>query len=103
MRIYYMAVTDRRVIFMVPSFLSGRPRGLGHADPRRAVAVSDVRRKGIWSRALYRRPDGTNLRLNFHRVWSKEMDGVLRALGGGPKPEPGSGPMIPPPPQPANP
>jgi hypothetical protein len=100
MRMYYLAVTNRRVIFMVPSFWSGRPRGLGHADPKGEVAVSDVRRKGVWSRATYRRPDGTALRLNFHRAWSTEMESVLRALGaGGPRHERGSGPRIPPPPQ----
>jgi hypothetical protein len=90
-RIYYLVVTDRRVVFMQGSFWSGRPKGLGHADARASVSVSDVRRRRIWSRLQYRRPDGTSLRLNFHRIWAREMDGVVQAL---------TAPSIPPPPAP---
>src|SRR6266487_850420 len=79
-RPYYVAVTDRRVIFMRPGLWSARQIRLGHADPRSAVSISDVRRGRIWNRFQYRRPDGTTVRVNIHRIWAPEMEGIVRAL-----------------------
>src|SRR5437016_12777198 len=42
MRIYFMAVTDRRVLFMVGTAWTGRPKGLALADPRAGVSISHV-------------------------------------------------------------
>ena len=63
--------------------LSGRPKGLAFADPKSEVAVRDVKLAGLWSSLRYRRPDGKELRLNFHRFWRDEMQALVQALGSG--------------------
>ena len=42
MRYYYVALTDRRLIFMNASFSTSRPSGLAWADPRDSVTISDL-------------------------------------------------------------
>lgn len=83
MRYYYILVTDRRVVFMKASLLSGRPKGLAFADPKSGVSVRDVKVAGVWSKLRYGRPDGKEMRLNFHRFWRDEMQAVVQALGSG--------------------
>jgi hypothetical protein len=42
MRYYYVALTDRRLIFMNASFWTSRPRGLAWSDPRDSIRISDL-------------------------------------------------------------
>jgi hypothetical protein len=88
MRYYFVLVTDRRVVFMKASLLSGRPKGLAFADSRDQVSIIDVKFAGLWSSLRYRRPDGKELRLNFHRFWRDEMRALVQVLA----------PDLPPPP-----
>ena len=82
MRIYFMVVTDRRVLFMVGTVWTGRPKGLAFADPRSGVLISDVTPARMWSHLLYQRPEGKAVRLNFHRMWREEFQGIVQALEG---------------------
>jgi len=80
-RYYFIVVTDRRVLFMKASMMTGRPRGLAWADPRGAVEVSDVNlTNAVRSRLRYHRPDGKDIRLNVHRFWRNDGQAVVDAL-----------------------
>ncbi len=82
MRYYFMAVTDRRVVFLKASMMTVRPKGLAWADPRSAVAISDVNATAsVWGHLRYTRADGKTIRLNFQRFWRDEMQQVVAALG----------------------
>ena len=77
----YFAVTNRRVVVLSLSRWSYRVKGVWFSD-----ALSDVEAGGnqtgeLWSSFLYRRPDGTSLRVNYHRFWADDMTRVVRALG----------------------
>ena len=87
-RYYYLAVTDRRVIFYAASFWSSRPKALAWADPRGSVSISDVVTDAkLWNRMLFSRPGAEKpLRLNVHAFWREEMKGVVSALTGSPLP-----------------
>lgn len=42
----------------------------------------------LWSSLRYRRPEGKEIRLNFHRIWRDEMQAVVQALGASVPPPP---------------
>lgn len=96
-RPYYVAVTDRRVIFMQASFWTARPKGMAWADPRSVVTIRDVRTDAkLWNSATFSTPSKQKLRMNFHAFWKQEtktLDELLSA-------RPGGGPAQPPPPPP---
>lgn len=80
-RYYFIVVTDRRVLFMKASMMTGRPRGLAWADPRGAVEVSDVNlTNAVWSKFRYHRPDAEDIHLNVHRFWRNDGLAVVNAL-----------------------
>lgn len=89
-RYYYLAVTDRRVIFYAGSFWNSRPKGLAWADPRGSVSISGVVTDAkLWNHMLFSRPGAEKpLRLNVHAWWREEMKGVVAALTGSPPPPP---------------
>jgi hypothetical protein len=96
-RYYFVTVTDRRVLFMKASLMTGRPKGLAWADPRSTVTLEDVTEGKLWSRLFYLRPGVKKLRLNFHRIWRDDMNAVVNALRVPTSPPP---PPQPPPPAP---
>jgi len=79
-RLYFMAVTDRRVVLIKASILRGRPAGIRFIDARSDVQLTRVKVAAIWSRARYRRSDGKQLRLNFHRKWRDELQLIVKEL-----------------------
>jgi hypothetical protein len=85
-RWYFVAVTDRRVLFVKASLLSGRPTRLGWADPRGGATISDVKMTAsLWSHMRYGSPSRPKpLRLNVHRWWQDEGRQVASALGAAP-------------------
>ncbi len=81
MRYYYLAVTDRRVLFMKASLWSARPQGLAFADPRDSVTISDVHTDAkLWNWCKYTGPTKQDLRLNFHAFWRDEMRQLVQIL-----------------------
>ena len=82
MRWYFVAVTDRRVVFMKASYWTGRPSGFAWADPRASVSVSDVNLGAkVWGHFKYTTPTKPSaLRLNVHRWWLEEGNAVVAAL-----------------------
>ena len=81
-RYYYATVTNQRVIFVGTSRWTQRPKGMAFADPRSSAALESVKPSTLWSVIRYRRPDGSVLRLNVHRIWRQEFDAFVQALGG---------------------
>jgi hypothetical protein len=59
---YYVALTDRRLIFMNASFWTSRPKGLAWADPSDSVTISDLQTDNkLWNWERSRaRPSGTS-------------------------------------------
>jgi hypothetical protein len=81
----FVALTDRRVVFLRVSRWGQRPVGLAFADDRGAGGVSSWEPAAVWSVVRYRRPDGSRLKLNVHRMWREEAERFVELLGG---PEP---------------
>lgn len=81
-RYYFVAVTDRRVVFMKSSFWTARPAGLGWADPRSSVTISDVDTDAkLWNHLKYTGPNRKPFRMNFHAWWRDEAKQLVAALG----------------------
>lgn len=95
MRWYYVAVTDRRVIFMKASLLTSRPTGLGWTDPRSSVSLSDVQlTAAVWGHFRYASASKqAPFRLNVHRFWLDQGREIVSVLG-----HTGAPPMPPTPP-----
>ena len=78
MRYYYVALTDRRLIFVNASFWTSRPKGFAWADPRDSITISDLQTDNkLWNWGRISSPTKQNLRLNFHAFWRPE----LKAMG----------------------
>ena len=80
-RYYYVAVTDRRVLFIRTTMVWGiRPKGVEFADPLSPDTIVEYHPGRVWSVIKYRRSDGSALRLNVHRIWRAERDELVSAL-----------------------
>jgi hypothetical protein len=109
MKYYFIAVTDRRVLFAQASLMSARPKGgVAWADPIGAGVVSDVDASAkLWSHFRYQGPGQPKAtRFNVHRVWREDLHQVLAAMQAGPGSQPvppaiPQSPPTPPPPPPA--
>jgi hypothetical protein len=100
MRPYYVAVTDRRVIFMKTSFWTTRPKGIAWSDPRSAVTIIDVRTDAkLWNAVTFSTPSKQKLRMNFHAFWRAETKDLGELLSASPGGRPAT-PQPPPPPPP---
>jgi len=82
----WMAVTDRRVIFVRSAFMTQKPNGFAWADARHAVQIGEVHaeERSGWNWFAYRRPDGEVLRLNFGITWDEEFTAMVEALSSPP-------------------
>jgi heme/copper-type cytochrome/quinol oxidase subunit 2 len=101
-RWYYVALTDRRVLFLKKYPLTSKPsRAVAWADPRTAVSISDVVNNAkVWNRLLYHRPGRAKpVRVNVSAVqWKSEFQILVTNLQAGVVPPAPGGPSIPPPP-----
>lgn len=77
----YIGVTNERVVVLSLARWSTRVKGTWFEDPRDEVSVSEVTQGDPWSSFTYTRPEGTSLRVNFHRFWRRDMAEVLKQLG----------------------
>jgi hypothetical protein len=102
MRYYYLAVTDRRVLFMRASLFSQRPKGLAFAYPVSSVSITATTMARLWSNFRLQPPGGKPIRLNFHKIWRDEMQQVARAIESSPRSPgaPAGAADVPPPPPP---
>ncbi len=84
-RNYFIAVTDRRVLFIKGSVSTGRPQGVAWADPIGSAALSGVDMdNSIWSRFRYRTATGKEMRFNVHRLWRDDGKAVVAAIAARP-------------------
>ena len=87
----YFGVTADRVIVLSLERWSYRVKGVWFDDPRDAVSAGANQVGDPWSSFLYQRPDGTPVRVNYHRFWADEMTKVVEELDGAqaaPDPDP---------------
>jgi len=115
MRYYYVALTDRRLIFLNASFWTSRPKGFAWSDPRDSITISDLQSDNkLWNWGKISSPTKQDLRMNFHAFWRPELkamgdllaDRIVGArlapgAAGDPTPAAGNGPSTPPPPPPS--
>jgi hypothetical protein len=104
MRYYYVALTDRRALFVGASFWTGRPKGLAWADPRDSITISGITTDAkLWNWCKYSSASKQNLRMNFHAFWREETKALGDLLADhivGPRLAPGTAAGDPPPPPP---
>ena len=75
---YYVALTDRRLVFVDASFWTSRPKGFAWADPRDSITISDLQTDNkLWNWGKISSPTKQDLRMNFHAFWRPE----LKAMG----------------------
>lgn len=79
----YFGVTSQRVVVLSLARWSTRVKGTWFEDPKDEVSVSNVQYGDPWSSFTYTRPEGTHIKVNFHRFWRHDMAEVLEALGAG--------------------
>jgi hypothetical protein len=99
MRLFFVAATDRRIVFMRASLWTQRPRGLAFADIRGAGQLTDVVADAkIWNSFKYTRPGETKpVRFNVSNIiWKEEYQQLLNVLSQAP----GVASTPPPPPAP---
>jgi hypothetical protein len=110
MRYYYVALTDRRLIFMSASFWTSRPKGLAWSDPRDSITIGDLQTDNkLWNWGKISSPTKHNLRMNIHAFWRPELKamgdlladrivGPRLAPGAAGDPDSSASPVPPPPP-----
>lgn len=76
-----IALTDRRLIFVRCSKLTGGLREVDHSIPRASVRVIEYKRPGVWGKLVLDVADGEAVRLNVHRIHRDDADGVVQLLG----------------------
>jgi hypothetical protein len=77
---YYVALTNRRVLFVRSSQLSGRPLRLDFSDPREAARMTAGVEGKFWNLVTYE--GSRSVRLRYHQLWREEMAIVMHALKG---------------------
>jgi len=76
----YFGVTPDRVIVLSLERWSYRVKGTWFDDARDVVSSGANQVGDPWSSFLYQRPDGTPVRVNYHRFWAEDMTKVVQAL-----------------------
>lgn len=86
----WMALTDRRALFVRAAFMTQKPKGLAWADARAAVEIAEphLDERSGWDWFVYLRPDADPLRLNVSLVWREELRTIAAELSERPAPPP---------------
>jgi hypothetical protein len=89
-RVYYAAVTDRRVLMVEVSSYVKRPRGLALSDPRQGASLRPLISPSIhryqwsgnfWGAVEYRGPSGQERKLWYDGRFTQEVGRHLLGLG----------------------
>jgi hypothetical protein len=85
-RSYYLALTERHLLFVWMSGTSGRPVGVPIVAPRDQVRITDVRLRlwmsgGMGSMLCYVQGRPGPMTLRFYRLWRPEVEALLAELG----------------------
>ena len=75
---YYVALTNRRVLFVRTSQFTGKPVRVDFADPRESARIDPGTDGTFWSLLYYE--GSRSMKLRYHKVWREEMTIVIRAL-----------------------
>jgi hypothetical protein len=82
MRYNYVALTDRRLIFLNASFWTSRPKGFAWADPRDSITISDLQTDNkLWKLGQGLQPDQTEPPYELPRVLAPRGQGDERPVG----------------------
>ena len=82
MRYYYVALTDRRLIFLNASFWTSRPKGFAWADPRESITTSDLQTDNkLWNWGKISSPTQAEPPDDLPRVLAPRAQGDGRHVG----------------------
>ena len=83
---WFVAVTDRRVIFMKVSKTGTSRSEFAWDDPRPGMRAGELKRSLGWTKLDLYKPDGGKMTLSFDRNWREEAAAIRDALhrSGGP-------------------
>lgn len=80
-RFYFLTLTNTSLVVNSASRVTNRPGEVVAVFPRHAIPVSRVKRKAVWSSLYLQFPNATKpTRLNVHRYWRTELDGLIEAF-----------------------
>ena len=83
---WFIAVTDRRVIFMKVSKTGTSRSEFAWADPRSGMRAGELRRSLGWTKLDLYKADGGRMTLSFDRNWRDEAAAIRDLLNdGGPE------------------
>ncbi len=83
---WFVAVTDRRVIFIKVSKTGTSRSEFAWADPRPGMGAGELKKSLGWTKLDIFKPDGGRMTLSFDRNWRDEAAAIQEALrrSGGP-------------------
>ncbi len=83
-RCYFFTLTDNHVVVNSANRFTNRPGDVVATFPRAQFPVSRFKRAAIWSRFYVQFPEGGRpTRINVHRYWRADLDGLSAAFPAG--------------------
>jgi hypothetical protein len=94
-RFYFFTLTESHVVVNSANRFTNRPGDIVVVFPRAAFPASRFKRGAMWSRFYLEFPGKSRAtRINVHRYWRAELDGLSAAFPAGEIPDPaGTGPV----------
>jgi hypothetical protein len=80
-RFLALVLTDRRIILIKKSMLSGRAQSIAESHPRNEVRVLEYKAPTVWGK-LALGYGGETVKLNVHRMDRDQLQQLVDALGG---------------------
>jgi hypothetical protein len=83
-RFYFFTLTDNHVVVNSANRFTNRPGDVVATFPRAYFPASRYKRGAVWSRFYVEFPDSARpTRINVHRLWRGELDGLSAAFPAG--------------------